>query len=591
MQSTNLGDLDIPALPVAARQAHIVPALNGQSLISLGQLCDSGCDVTLNATSVDVTHDGTTIFHGKRNPATKLWELDAPQTEPPTATESSNAAIGAPSPANLVALAHAALFSPALTTMEAALRKGYLTNFPGLTARSFRRYPPKSRATVKGHFDQTRQNVRSTQVRTTQPIIDQMNDYYPSDTPHADNNATIFADMLDVPDFTGKVFTDQPGKFVTPSSSGNNYIFILYDYDSNAILAQPMPNRTAKSILHAYKILHAQLVAAGRRPRIQRIDNECSTILQEYMTSENVAYQMVPPGIHRRNAAERAIRTFKNHFIAGLSSVDTNFPLHLWDKLLEQAILSLNLLRGSRVNPAISAWVDLFGVYDFNATPIQPPGINVLVHDKPDDRDTWAAHASAGWYIGPAMKHYRCYQCFMQGTQAMRTADTVEWFADKLVIPEAQPSDLIIAGITDIKNILRAQNSLSTTPVEPSLLAALHQLNELLHHGKYDTVTTASTTDTIIITPDTTAITDNVVSLRVAENNDTTAPLRMAESNDNAAPLRVDTEPTGTPIITFANLPDRRARRSGTGRQTDAPHRRQSDVPARNAEGHGAAIA
>ena len=76
------------------------------------------------------------------------------------------------------------------------------------------------------------------------------------------------------------------------------------------------------------------------------------------MTSQNVSYQLVPPGIHRRNAAERAIRTFKNHFIAGLSSTDSNFPMHLWDKLLDRAVLSLTK----------SAWEDLFGRFDYNAT-------------------------------------------------------------------------------------------------------------------------------------------------------------------------------------------------------------------------------
>jgi hypothetical protein len=68
------------------------------------------------------------------------------------------------------------------------------------------------------------------------------------------------------------------------------------------------------------------------------------------MHSEDDDFQLVPPGMHRRNAAERAIRTFKNHFIAGLSSIDKDFPLHLWDQLLPQAILSVNLLRGSRLH-------------------------------------------------------------------------------------------------------------------------------------------------------------------------------------------------------------------------------------------------
>jgi hypothetical protein len=47
---------------------------------------------------------------------------------------------------------------------------------------------------------------------------------------------------------------------------------------------------------------------------------------------------------------------FKNHFIAGLCSTDRDFPLHLWDWLVHQATLTLNLMRGSRINPKLSAW-------------------------------------------------------------------------------------------------------------------------------------------------------------------------------------------------------------------------------------------
>jgi hypothetical protein len=60
---------------------------------------------------------------------------------------------------------------------------------------------------------------------------------------------------------------------------------------------------------------------------------------KEYMTNEGVDFQLVPPHIHYRNAAERAIHTFKNHFIAGLCSTNKDFPLHLWDRLLPQAII------------------------------------------------------------------------------------------------------------------------------------------------------------------------------------------------------------------------------------------------------------
>jgi hypothetical protein len=60
--------------------------------------------------------------------------------------------------------------------------------------------------------------------------------------------------------------------------------------------------------------------------------------------------------MHRRNRAERAIRTFKNHFLAILAGVDKSFPPYLWDLLLPQAELTLNLLRQSAINPKILAW-------------------------------------------------------------------------------------------------------------------------------------------------------------------------------------------------------------------------------------------
>ena len=93
------------------------------------------------------------------------------------------------------------------------------------------------------------------------------------------------------------------------------------------------------------------------------------------MTEEQVDFQLVSPHLHHRNAAEHAIRTWKNHFIAGLCTVDPIFPLNLWASLIPQALLSLNLLRASRINPGLSAYAQIFGNFDFNHTPIAPPGL------------------------------------------------------------------------------------------------------------------------------------------------------------------------------------------------------------------------
>ena len=107
------------------------------------------------------------------------------------------------------------------------------------------------------------------------------------------------------------------------------HVFVLFAIDSNSIHPVPIKNRAAESILAAYQQVHAKLVKAGQKPRLHRLDNECSQLLKDFMIAEEEDYQLVPPGIHRRNSAERAICTFTNHFIAGLASVDPNYPLNL----------------------------------------------------------------------------------------------------------------------------------------------------------------------------------------------------------------------------------------------------------------------
>ena len=78
--------------------------------------------------------------------------------------------------------------------------------------------------------------------------------------------------------------------------------------------------------------------------------------------------------MHRRNAAERSIRTFKSHFLSTLATCDPDFPITEWDRLLQQSEMTLNLLRPARCNPNISAYGYLEGRHDYNKVPLAPPG-------------------------------------------------------------------------------------------------------------------------------------------------------------------------------------------------------------------------
>jgi hypothetical protein len=124
--------------------------------------------------------------------------------------------------------------------------------------------------------------------------------------------------------------------------------------------------------------IHQEITVKGFKPKLKTLDNEASAALKNFFTSNDVDYQLVPPHYHRRNAAERAIQTFKEHFVTGLSSVDPAFPLHLWGRLLPQAEITLNLLRTSRLHPQLSTAAHFHGLVDYNKTAFAPTGCKSL---------------------------------------------------------------------------------------------------------------------------------------------------------------------------------------------------------------------
>ena len=127
---------------------------------------------------------------------------------------------------------------------------------------------------------------------------------------------------------------------------------------------EPLKNCVGISIVNAYTNLLDRLKKSGLKPKLQKLDNEASQALRNYMHEQAIDFQLAPPHCHRRNAAERAIRTYKNHLIAGLATNDPEFPLCLWWRLLRQSEINLNLLRPSRINPKLSMYAQIEGNFD-----------------------------------------------------------------------------------------------------------------------------------------------------------------------------------------------------------------------------------
>ena len=210
----------------------------------------------------------------------------------------------------------------------------------------------------------------------------------------------------------GKTYSDQTGRFPHKSSRGYQYLFTMCDHDSNIILYEPLKTKQAKEIANAFNKTYKRLTRHGHTVKLFILDNECSAELKSSINKINVPFQLVPPHQHRRNAAERAIRTGKNHFLSGLATCDPSYPIDEWDRILIQGEITLNLLRNSRVNPSLSAYAYINGPFDFNRTPMAPPGTKVVFHAKPSNRASWAFHGQEGWYIGPSMEHYRCLKIY-----------------------------------------------------------------------------------------------------------------------------------------------------------------------------------
>ena len=127
-----------------------------------------------------------------------------------------------------------------------------------------------------------------------------------------------------------------------------------------------------------YHIIHSLLTNRGLKPNLYILDNEFTNFLKNLIREVNEKFQLVPPHIHSRNSAERAIQSFKEHFIAGLYSTHKKFPLHLWFQLIPHASLTLNLLRKSCMNPKLSGYAQLDGEFNYNATPLAPLGTQVI---------------------------------------------------------------------------------------------------------------------------------------------------------------------------------------------------------------------
>ena len=172
-------------------------------------------------------------------------------------------------------------------------------------------------------------------------------------------------------DTKGTIYTNQTRQFHFRYRSENCYIMVMVAVESNSILVTPIKSRNNDELEQVYLLILKRIKQTGVEVRKNVLDSKCSASMKE-LTKNICELELVPPVCHQRNIAEMAIRTFKSHFVSILSGVDPYFLMSLWDKLLPQSELTLNLLRQSNVTPNVSVHAHQFGNFDYDRMPLAP---------------------------------------------------------------------------------------------------------------------------------------------------------------------------------------------------------------------------
>ncbi|KAL7542248.1 hypothetical protein ACHAWF_007125 [Thalassiosira exigua] len=374
-----------------------------------------------------------------------------------------------PSVEALVRFFHAAAGFLVRDTWLRAIKNGNYDSWPGLTYNTAARYCPNADETLNGHMTQCRQGVRSTKPKqdprpSVVVEIPVPMDYEP---PPAEEQGSKTNELHVEVVHISRLYTDDTGRFPVRSRSDNQYIMIAFHCDAND-----------KHRLEAYNAIMERLAEKELDVDLQILDNEASEAYRELITKTwKHKFQLVPPNMHRRNAAERAICTFKAHFLSILAGAAPDFPWCLWDLLIPQAEMTLNFLRNAKSSKQMSTWEFFSGPFNYNATPLGPLGARVIAHNKPGVRNSWDFRDEDGWGIGAAMLHCRSQQYVGCPTHEERVNDTVVFRHPSIHQPRPTPEDRLQHGMQQLTKTL----SDAPNPIGDRHIEALEKLRKAFH--------------------------------------------------------------------------------------------------------------
>jgi hypothetical protein len=126
----------------------------------------------------------------------------------------------------------------------------------------------------------------------------------------------------------------------------------------------------------------------------------------------------------------------------------------------------------SQQNPNKPANQEIYGTFNFNATPLAPPGTKSLIYDDLAAQTSWAPHATGGLYVDPASDHYQCLQFYIPATQRFRFSGMWHLYPTHCQIPISLQQDFSITVAADLLKAL--SDNLPTSTLRRSGMSVPH---------------------------------------------------------------------------------------------------------------------
>ena len=125
-----------------------------------------------------------------------------------------------------------------------------------------------------------------------------------------------------------------------------------------------MRNKIATNNVHAYFNLNYDLTTRGLLPCLKRLENKAYNKLNYFLNTNNVDFQLAPPGIHCRNTAELDIYTKKIISLLASNIGIRNYLFNSVTAYYHRPLIFLNILYTSRVNSQISTCYQIHSAFD-----------------------------------------------------------------------------------------------------------------------------------------------------------------------------------------------------------------------------------